>query len=235
MKHAPLALLAVLAACSDPGTELRDAPEPTVESAVADDAAVEVPAVAVGETVDPSQDISTLPAGLYLSEDTHAYIAFSYDHQGFSNPILRWSEFDAELDLVPDNPTASTLRVAIDPSAIDSGVDEFNDHLRSEDFFHVAEHPEIAFTSTSLSMDTPTTGTLQGDLTMKGVTRPVTLDVELNKVGENFRTKIPMFGISATGQLRRSDYDLGLYAPMVGDEVDLMIEVEFQKAQEGEG
>ena len=235
MKHAPIALVALLAACSDPGTELRDAPDPAVESVVADHAAVEVPAVAVGETVDPSQDISTLPAGLYLSEDTHAYIAFSYDHQGFSNPILRWSEFDAELDLVPSDPTASTLRVAIDPAAIDSGVEEFNDHLRSEDFFHVDEHPEITFTSTSLSMDSPTTGTLQGDLSMKGVTKPIALDVTLNKVGENFRTKVPMFGISATGALRRSDYDLGLYAPMVGDEVELMIEVEFQKAEVEEG
>ena len=183
--------------------------------------------------VSADQDISSLPAGLYTDEDGHAYIAFSYDHQGFSNPILRFNgdAFEARMDLVPNDPTATTLTVDLDPSMIDSGVGAFDDHLRSADFFDVEQFPEARFETTSLSMDSPTTGTLLGDLTLKDVTRPVALDVTLNKVGEHFRTGVPMFGVSATGKISRSDWGLGLYAPSVGDEVDLTIEVEFQKAE----
>jgi len=67
---------------------------------------------------------------------------------------------------------------------------------------------------------------------MKGITKPVTLDVVLNKVGQHFRSKKPIFGISATGNIKRSDWDLGLYTPHVGDDVDITIEIEFVK--EGE-
>ena len=228
-----LAAAALLAACAD--AEVETATSETVEADLPE--IREEAREAVAQPLEASEDISTLPAGLYTDEDGHAYIAFSYSHQGFSYPVLRFNgdAFEARMMLDPADPAGSTLDVDIDPSLIDSGVADFDAHLVSEDFFDVATHPEIGFTATSLSMDGPTSGSMVGDLTMKGITKPVALDVTLNKVGEHFRTQNPMFGVSARGSILRSDWDLGLYAPMVGDEVDLVIEVEFQKAEDGEG
>jgi len=177
----------------------------------------------------PGADIGEAPSGVYKSESGHAYIAFTYLHQGFSRPVLRWGEFDATVNLDAQNPTESTLSVTIPAASIDSGVAKFDEHLVSADFFDVANHPTITFTSTSLQEVQRGRGHLVGNLTMKGITKPVTLDVKLNKVGENFRSKAPMFGISATGRINRSDWDLGKYAPSVGNDVDLTIEVEFIK------
>jgi len=212
--------------------------ETAVENVEANaDAAVETLAGTAEEVVaelSEDLDISTMPAGTYSDEDGHAYIAFSYSHQGYSNPILRFNgdAFEAVMNLDPANPTASTVTVDIDPSMIDSGVADFDEHLVGSDMFDVANHPNIKFTSTSLSMDSPTTGTLVGDLTMKGVSKAVVLDVTLNKVGEHFRSGAKMVGVSASGKLNRSEWGLGYATPFVGDEVDLLLELEFQKASD---
>lgn len=171
--------------------------------------------------------LAALPAGDYVLEKTHAYLTFSYSHGGFSNPILRFQDFDATATVNPDAPEESSLRVTIDPASIDSAVEAFDEHLKSPDMFDVAAHPEITFVSTGLQMEGSDSGTLTGDLTMKGITKPITLDVVLNGAGEN-RDGEPAFGISATGQLDRSEWDLGYAAPFVGTDVDLRIEAEFQ-------
>jgi len=177
----------------------------------------------------PGANIAEAPAGIYKSEETHAYITFQYLHQGYARPTLRWNEFDATIDLNPSNPTDSKLSVTIDAASIDSGVERFDQHLVSADFFDVENHSEITFVSTSLSQTVTGSGTLNGMLTMKGISKPVTLDVKLNKVGEHFQTKKPIIGISASTQIKRSEWDLGLYTPLVGDEVDISIEIEFVK------
>jgi len=179
----------------------------------------------------PGVDISTAPAGTYKSEATHAYITFQYLHQGYARPTLRWNDFEAVVELNPENPTASTLNVTIDTASIDSGVENFDKHLVSADFFAAEAHPKITFNSTSLNQIVTGTGRVTGDLTMKGITKPVELDVVLNKVGENFRSKKPMIGISAKTRIKRSDWDLGKYTPIVGDDVDISIEVEFIKEE----
>jgi len=176
----------------------------------------------------PGVDISAAPSGTYTAEATHAYIAFSYSHQGYSNPILRWKKFDGKLELDSANPEKSSLMVTIPSDAIDSGVAKFDDHLLSADFFDAANHPTITFKSTEMKQIYTGTGRVTGDLTIKGNTKPITLDVKLNKVGKHFRNGKDMFGISATGNLKRSEYGVDKYAPM-GDDVKLMIEVEFQK------
>jgi polyisoprenoid-binding protein YceI len=177
-----------------------------------------------------SADLSTLPAGTYVDEDGHAYIQFSYDHQGFSKPILRWSAFEATVNYDPAAPEEATLRVVIPADSIDSMVPAFDDHLKSADFFDVENYPEIVFESTSVDIGPGGTGTVTGNLTIKDITREISFDGRINKIGQHFRSGKDMFGISGTGSLLRSDYGVGKYAPAVGDEVDLVMEIEFQKA-----
>ena len=127
---------------------------------------------------------------------------------------------------------ASTI--TIDPAGIDTGVDAFDSHLMSADFFDVETFPEITFVSTAVEPTGDTTALVTGDLTIKDNTRPVVLDVTLNYIGEHQLAEyIPDFagmevaGFSASTTLLRSEFGLGMMVPMVGDEVELIIETEL--------
>ena len=162
-------------------------------------------------------------AGRYVGDAEHAYLTLSYAHKGLSHPVLLLRHFDAVLDLDVDDPAASAVRVDVDVASIDSGVDRFDEHLRSADFFDVATYPQARFVSTSF-VPSAHGGALTGDLTIRNVTRPVTLDVTLNKALGGSK---PAIGFSASGKLQRSDFGIGKYVPAVGDEVELGIEIEF--------
>lgn len=220
MRHLiALAAIPALIACADTDSSIDTAANETVT------------AVASEVEMAKAFDFSSLPAGTYTDEDGHAYIQFSYDHQGYSRPVLRWSEFEAVVTFDPASPENSTLNVTIPAASIDSMIPAFDGHLKSVDFFDVETYPTITFRSTSLDINPDGTGTITGDLTIKDITRPITFDGVINKVGQNFRSGVDMFGISGTGTLKRSDYGVGKYAPNVGDEVQLIMEVEFQKVE----
>jgi len=219
-----LTTASLLAACSGAVDSAK------TETAKVEAKASEVVSKVAGDVTPKGADLAALPAGTYKSEQGHAYIAFQYDHQGFSKPIIRWGTTDATVTFDADNPENSKLTVRLPVNDIDTGVPKFDDHLRSPGFFDVENHPEITFTSTNISQITDGYGTLTGDLTIKGVTKPFTLTGTVNKVGKHFRSGVDMFGISATGHLKRADYGLDRYLP-VGADVDIMVEVEFQKAE----
>ncbi len=172
-------------------------------------------------------EASAAVSGTYQTDPGHRYITFSYLHQGYSHPFLRWRDWDATLEWNADDPTASSVSVTIDANSIDSGVDEFDGHLKSDKFFDTANYPEITFVSTSLTKTGDNTGTLTGDLTIKGNTKPVTLDVTLNRAAFDDRGQVYKIGFSATGAVKRSDFGVDAYVPFVGDEVSLIIETEF--------
>ncbi|MEL7311098.1 MAG: YceI family protein [Pseudomonadota bacterium] len=177
-----------------------------------------------------SAGIGDIPAGEYELEKTHAYLTFSYLHLGYSRPVVGFSDFDVSLDLNQDDVSASALKVAVNPASVDTGVTKFDDHLKSDDFFDIANHTDISFSATSIEMTGENTLEITGDLTMKGITKPVTLEAIINKAANHPMRKTPTIGISASGQLKRSDWDLGKYAPNVGDEVTLNIQVELIKS-----
>lgn len=169
------------------------------------------------------------PSGEYTSEETHRYITFSYMHLGLSRPTVRWNSWDATLDWNADDVEASSISVTIDTSSVDSGVAKFDDHLKSGDFFEVEEYPTATFVSTNVEKTGDNTGIITGDLTIKGVTKPVSLDVKYNTSFEDSRSKMYKIGFSCTTKINRSEFDLGAFVPMVGDEVEISIEAEFQK------
>ena len=182
------------------------------------------PSIAVAE----GPDLSPATAGVYAADQGHAYITFAYDHMGYSRPRLQWAEFDAELNWNPDAPEDSAVEVEIDARSIDSRVEEFDKHLKGERFFDVSNHKKITFVSTGVERTGPTTGVMTGDLTIKGETRPVSLDVVFNKAGAT-QEGTPKLGFSAKTQLLRSEHGLGMFVPFVGDAVDIEIEIEFDK------
>lgn len=168
-------------------------------------------------------------AGKYALEKTHAYVALSYAHQGYSRPIILFRGMDASIDLDPKKIANSKITVSIDPNSIDSGVDEFDKILVGTDYFNTPKFPDISFTSTEISPLENGQYAVTGTLTMKGISKPLTLTSTFNKGGIHFKEKVPQLGFSATAKLSRSNWDLGKYAPFVGDEVTLTIEVEFLK------
>ncbi len=183
-------------------------------------------AEAASENTEPAADLSAAPSGAYVTDPNHRYITFTYLHQGFSRPYLRWRDWTGELTWNAEDPAASSIEVVIDAESIDSGVDDFDGHLKSADFFDVANHPEIAFVSTSVERTGATAGTVTGDLTIKGVTKPVTLTVAFNLAAAG-RDGTPKLGFSAKGTVKRSDFGVDKYVPYVSDEVDVIIEAEL--------
>ena len=99
----------------------------------------------------------------------------------------------------------------------------------SSDFFDAETYPTITFTSTDVEQALMGSGSVTGDLTIKDITKPVTFKGKVTKVGENFQSGVDMFGISATGYIKRSDFGVDAYTPNVGDDVEIMIEMEFAK------
>ncbi len=177
----------------------------------------------------PSYKAIGVPSGTYTMDKTHGYVTFSYSHFGFSNPQLRFRDIDAVLGFDADKPETSNLTVMIDAKSIDSGVDVFDEHLNSPDWFDTDKHGEITFKSTNFTRASATTGTMSGDLTIMGITKPLTLDVTLLVAKPHPFKKVPAIGIEARGTLKRSDFGLGKYAPGVSDQVDLLISSEFLK------
>ncbi|MEO1252465.1 MAG: YceI family protein [Pseudomonadota bacterium] len=167
-------------------------------------------------------------SGEYKADQDHRYISFDYLHQGYSRPILRWRDWDATLDWNAEDPAASSIEVIIDATSIDSGVDRFDDHLRSGDFFEVETYPTITFVSTSVEKTGDSTGVITGDLTIKDNTKPVTIDATFNRAAFDEGNNLYKIGFSGTTMVKRSDFGVDKYTPFVGDEVNIRIEAEFE-------
>ena len=218
-----LTTAAILAACSA-------STETTETTTKLDRTVTEAKTDVASEVEMRGADLSELPAGTYKSEQGHAYVAFQYSHQGYSKPIIRWGKTDATVTFDAESPENSKLTVTLPLKDIDTGVPAFDDHIKGEGFFDAANHPEVTFVSTDIEQIRDGYGTLTGNLTIKGVTKPFTLTGTVNKVGKHFRSGVDMFGVSAKGQLKRSDFGVDKYAPMA-DDIEIMVEVEFQKAE----
>ncbi len=195
-------------------------------------AAFALGATAPQATAEEAATPSAAVSGTYQADPNHRYITFSYLHVGYSRPMLRWRDWDATLEWDADNPAVSSLSVVIDATSIDSGVDEFDGHLNGDRFFDTANHPEITFVSTKLVKTGDATGIMTGDLTIKGITKPVDLDVTLNRTARDEIFKTYKIGFTATGTVMRTDYGMDYAVPMVSDEVEINIQAEFVKPLE---
>ncbi len=177
-------------------------------------------------------DLTSAPAGKYTLDKNHGYITFSYSHLGFSTPHVGFDAFDVALDLDTENVASSTVEVMIDATSINSRVAEFDDHLKSADFFDTSEYPSISFTSTSIEDLGNDMLNVAGDLTIKGVTKPVVLAMKVNKAAVHPMRRVPTIGVSGETKVSRSEFGLSRAVPAVGDEVTINVTAELLKADD---
>lgn len=175
------------------------------------------------QTTEPSE----LPEGAYRLDPEHTALLFKIDHLGFSQFVGRFDRVEASLDFDPEKPQTSKLTVLVDMASVDVNPPEFAKELRGPDWFDVERYPEARFESRTIEVTGESRGIVRGDLTMHGIARPIALDVTFNGGGDNLITGDYTLGFAASGTLKRSDFDLGAYAPAIGDEVTLEISVEF--------
>ena len=179
----------------------------------------------------PSTTLENTPSGTYTLDPSHANILFGVSHLGFSHYYGRFDKIDGTLKFDAKAPENSTLTVTTDVASIDTNNQKLEGELKSAQWFDATKFPTATFTSTKVEKLSPTTGKLYGNLTLHGVTKPVVLDVTFNGAGTNPIVAIQQLGFSAKGTIKRSDFGITQYIPMVGDEVALTIEAEFHLAK----
>ncbi|HBD19878.1 MAG TPA: polyisoprenoid-binding protein [Arenimonas sp.] len=170
-------------------------------------------------------------ADKYAIDPTHTQVEFTYSHFGFSNITGRFDQVESEFYFDPADPTQSSVKVTIPVASISTGVAKLDEHLQGADFFDVAQFPTATFTSTGVTAAGEGKLKVAGDLTIHGVTRPVVMDVVINKVGTHPMTQANAAGFDASFDIKRSEFGVGGYAPAVSDEVRIEITVEAQQAK----
>ena len=164
----------------------------------------------------------------YVVDGTHTFPSFSYTHLGFSTQQSRFDKTTGKITIDRAARTGS-LDVSIDTKSVNTGVEVFNGHLKGEDYFNVEKFPVITFKSSNFKFDGDKPATINGDLTIKGVTKPVTLAVTSFNCAPHPFTKKEVCGANATTRIKRSEFNAGKNAPAVSDEVTLNIAVEAIK------
>lgn len=167
----------------------------------------------------------------YILDASHSQIVFTYNHLGFSTTAGMFSGFDGEIMFDQENPAGSSVTVAFPVKTMMTGWQERFDHFMSPDFFGATDDEMVKFTSTGIEVTGDNTAKITGDLELNGVTKSVVLDAVMNQAGEHPMAKKPWLGFSATTMLVRSEYELGMFAPYVSDEVQLNISIEAMKAE----
>jgi len=180
---------------------------------------------------DASTDIKDLPTGAYELDPNHTSIIFKINHLGFSHYTGRFDKMEATLNFNNGAPEQSALNVTVYPNSIDTNNAKLEEELRGDKFFDVIKFPRATFQSTNVERTGPATGKITGDFTLMGVTHPLTLDVTLIGAGKRPMDGKLVLGFSATGTFKRSDFGLSNLLPLVGDDVTLEIETEFDKAE----
>ena len=164
----------------------------------------------------------------YLIEGSHTMPRFEYSHFGYSTQVSRFDKTSGKIVL--DRAAKSgSVDVVIDAKSVNTGYTLFNEHIQGEDFFDTAKYPTITFKSNNLKFDGDKLASVEGDLTIKGVTKAVTLTVTSFHCMPHPMKKKDACGANASTKIKRSEFNAGKHAPYVSDEVTLTIPVEAIK------
>lgn len=166
----------------------------------------------------------------YTFDTVHSRLTFYVSHLGYSNSVGQLSIAPGTFAFDTADWSKGQVTATLPADSLAFGDAKWDAHIKGADFLDAAKFPTITFTATKVEQTGTNTGTLTGDLTVHGVTKPVTLQLRLNGAGTHPMRKVAAIGFTATGKLKRSDFGVAAYVPMVGDELDLRLEVEAYQA-----
>ena len=173
-------------------------------------------------------DPAAVVAGSYAVEPAHTRVQFTVSHMGFTNWYGDFTGASGSLRIDPNNVAASKVEISIPTASVSTTNTILDDELNSVDWFDAAKFPTIRFVSTALKPTGPVTADITGDLTFHGITRPVVLAARFNGAGINPIDKAYTLGFDATTTIKRSDFGVKNYLPIIGDETILRISAAFE-------
>jgi len=180
-----------------------------------------------GQFVTANPDPAQVPSGTYQLDAGHGKITWLVMHHGLSTYVGQFSGVSATLKLDSANPAASTLDVTVDTNSVGTFNDRLDDRLKSDQWFDTAEFPTAHYVSTSVTRTGPRTATITGNLTLHGITKPVTIDVTFNGVAVMPDRTIA--GFDGQAIVKRTEFGMTTEFPGVSDDVKLLIEGEFDQ------
>lgn len=161
----------------------------------------------------------------YNVDGSHTFPRFSYSHFGYSTQLSSFSKTTGKVVYDAEAKTGS-VDIVIDTASVNTGFADFNQHIQGEDFLDTAKYPQATFKSTQVIFDGAKPAKIEGLLTLKGVTKPVTLTVTGFQAAPHPMVKKPALGANAFTVIKRTEFNAGKYAPYVGDEVRIDIAIE---------
>ncbi|MFT3850732.1 MAG: YceI family protein [Propionivibrio sp.] len=164
----------------------------------------------------------------FVIDGAHTFPRFSYSHLGFSTQVSRFNKTTGKIVLDKEAKSGS-VEVVIDTKSVDTGFDVFNGHIQGEDFLSTEKYPTATFKLTKVRFEGDKPVAVEGDLTIKGVTKPVTLALTSFTQQPHPMLKKDALGANATTKISRTEFGAGKYAPNVGDEVTIELAVEAIK------
>lgn len=164
----------------------------------------------------------------YAVEGTHTYPRFSYSHFGYSTQLSRFNKTTGKV-IFDKAAKTGVVDIVIDTKSVDTGYATFNEHIQGEDFLDTAKYPTATFKSTKVVFEGDKPASIEGNLTLKGVTKPVTLTVTSFQAMLHPMLKKDAIGANAFTVVKRSEFNAGKYAPHVGDDVRIDIAIEAIK------
>jgi polyisoprenoid-binding protein YceI len=179
-----------------------------------------------------SQNIADIPGGHYVLDKRHSSLTAKVLHMGVSLYTVRFDIFDASFDYEPAHLETTRLKATVDPASMDNNApgSQQNSKEFAEQFLTASKFPQIAFTATALQKTSDTGGTMTGDMTFLGVTKPVTFDVTFVGTGRELMNPLGRTaGFSAVAHIKRSDFGSTYLNNLVGDDVTIDVEGEFDR------
>ncbi|MEM6576975.1 MAG: YceI family protein [Pseudomonadota bacterium] len=174
--------------------------------------------------------VSAAAAERYVLDASHSQVLFSYDHLGYSTTYNMFSGFDGEIMFDEQDPANSSVTVSMPLKSMFTGWEARFEHFMGDDFLGAQDGDLITFTSTAIEVTGDNTAKITGDLTIRDTTQSVVLDAVMNQKGTHPMAQKPWLGFNATTTILRSDFGAGAFAPVVSDELDVVISVEAAKA-----
>lgn len=177
----------------------------------------------------PAKAAVKVEPGVYAVDPNHTQITFAVSHMGFTAFRGRLSNASGTLQLDAEHPAGSSFEVTVPTDSVNTPVDKLTEELRGDQWLDAKANPQITFKAKSVKVTGPQTADVTGDLTLHGVTKPLTLQAKLNGAGINPLDKKFTVGFELAGKVKRSDFGVKTYVPLIGDEVDLTISAAFEK------